>query len=201
MSERRSSSRPPRRRRPLLLLFGVLLGACADGGGGDSAPAEGSAPDTAANAAATGDGGTGGDDATAGGAADARALMAADSAFSAAASSRGVEGFLEFVADSATFFDGSSMHRGREAVGESWRPLLETPGNSMTWKPTSADVAASGDLGYTIGRWEFTGAEGSARGSYVTIWRRQPDGAWKVVVDIGDTDAPPGPEQAQTTGS
>lgn len=174
------------------LLMTLLLAACAGGGpGDDEVPA-----DTAAADPAGAPGGSPSKDA-----AGARVLMEADSAFSAAASARGVEGFLEFVADSATFFDGSSMHRGREAVGESWRPLLETPGNSMTWKPTSADIAASGDLGYTIGRWEFTGAEGSARGSYVTIWRRQPDGSWKVVVDIGDVDAPPGGEQAQTTGS
>jgi ketosteroid isomerase-like protein len=174
------------------LLLTLLLAACAGGGSGDDAvPA-----DTAAADPAAAPGGGPPQDA-----AGARILMEADSAFSAAASARGVEGFLEFVADSATFFDGSSMHRGRDAVGESWRPLLETAGNSMTWKPTSADIAASGDLGYTIGRWEFTGAEGSARGSYVTIWRRQPDGAWKVVVDIGDVDAPAGAEQAPTTGS
>jgi ketosteroid isomerase-like protein len=71
----------------------------------------------------------------------------------------------------------------------------------MTWRPTEGDIAASGDLGYTIGRWEFTGAEGSARGSYVTIWRRQPDGSWKVVVDIGDVDAPEGGAAAEAADS
>ena len=166
------------------VLFTLLVAACAgNGADDDAAPA-----DTTAGGPAVDAGTAGGPQS--GAPADARVLMEADSAFSAAAA-RGLEEFVEFVADSATFFDGSSMQRGRQAVAESWRPLLETPGSSISWKPTSGDIAASGDLGYTIGRWEFTGDEGSARGNYVTIWRRQADGSWKVVVDIGDTDAPP----------
>jgi ketosteroid isomerase-like protein len=182
--------------RPAGLILLSLLAACTGGGADDdAAPA-----DTSTATGAAGANASGGPNAP-GAAADARVLMEADSAFSAAASGRGLEGFLEFVADSATFFDGSSMQRGREAVGEAWRDLLETPGNSMTWRPTEGDIAASGELGYTIGRWEFTGAEGSARGSYVTIWRRQPDGSWKVVVDIGDVDAPEGGAAAEAADS
>jgi ketosteroid isomerase-like protein len=49
----------------------------------------------------------------------------------------------------------------------------------------------SSDLLGRDGRWA---ADGS--GNYVTIWRRQPDGSWKVAVDIGNQDAPP-PDSAQ----
>ena len=62
--------------------------------------------------------------------------------------------------------------------------------------PTSAEVSASGDLAYTIGRWEVlttddSGSENSGgTGNYVTIWRRQADGSWKVAVDIGNNDGP-----------
>lgn len=56
----------------------------------------------------------------------------------------------------------------------------------IRWKPLRADVADSGDLGYTWGVAESgPGAEGPFKpyGIYVTIWQRQPDGKWKFVYD------------------
>ncbi len=53
-------------------------------------------------------------------------------------------------------------------------------------------MSSSGDLGYTIGRWERVAvAEGEeivATGSYVTIWRLQENGTWKAELDIGNPD-------------
>jgi ketosteroid isomerase-like protein len=51
--------------------------------------------------------------------------------------------------------------------------------------------AASGDIGYTLGHWETVlrtpvGDSTLGRGHYVTLWRRQPDGTWKVALDIGN---------------
>ena len=64
---------------------------------------------------------------------------------------------------------------------------------SITWDPNYAEVAASGDMGYTVGRYERTSrAEGETvvnAGTYLTVWRRQEDGSWKVKADIGNPDA------------
>jgi ketosteroid isomerase-like protein len=56
-------------------------------------------------------------------------------------------------------------------------------------------VAASGDVGYTLGHWESVlktpaGDSVLGRGNYLTIWRRQSDGTWKVSADIGNQAAP-----------
>ncbi len=72
--------------------------------------------------------------------------------------------------------------------------------HKLRWHPVSAVAAKSGDVGYTIGRWEsVTSAAGrdsvTARGNYVTIWHKQRDGSWKAAVDIGNDDAPPGPRE------
>jgi ketosteroid isomerase-like protein len=56
--------------------------------------------------------------------------------------------------------------------------------------------AHSGDLGYTIGAYEMTfndptGKTVSDKGKYVTVWKKQKDGSWKVLLDVFNTDLPP----------
>ena len=78
------------------------------------------------------------------------------------------------------------MH-GRDAIAES---LAGTPeGDKLEWEPEFARVSAGGDLGYTFGTWEYVtaGTTDVLRGKYVTIWKRQADGAWKAVFDGGNT--------------
>jgi len=58
----------------------------------------------------------------------------------------------------------------------------------LNWTPSDADI--SGDLGYTYGTYEFTtldslNEEVERVGFYTTIWKKQPDGEWKFVLDIG----------------
>jgi ketosteroid isomerase-like protein len=65
----------------------------------------------------------------------------------------------------------------------------------LTWQPIFADVARAGDMGYTTGPWEYKKNKGdekpSAYGQFVSVWKKQPDGKWKVVLDGGiDHPAP-----------
>ena len=58
---------------------------------------------------------------------------------------------------------------------------------SMTWTPLFADVSASGDMGYTYGTYDSKmpgGAQNS--GTYVTIWKKDKTGKWKMVLDSGN---------------
>lgn len=69
--------------------------------------------------------------------------------------------------------------------------FLDQPGVSLTWEPSRADIAASGDLGWTTGRYvlESPEADGEVvrgQGVYVSLWRRQDDGSWKGVMDLGN---------------
>ena len=66
----------------------------------------------------------------------------------------------------------------------------------LTWQPTMAFASAAGDLGYTLGTWQSThyneaGKGQVTTGKYVTIWRKQADGSWKVVFDGGNPDSSP----------
>lgn len=61
----------------------------------------------------------------------------------------------------------------------------------LRWEPVKAE--ASGTLGYTFGKWEMRLAvpDTLMYGVYVTIWRKQPDGTWKYVLDGGNSTPRP----------
>jgi ketosteroid isomerase-like protein len=128
-------------------------------------------------------------------------LVKMEKDFCTMASEQGVPAaFAHFAAPDAAFFDVDPReHRGQEAVR---LRLADFPPNAkLTWAPLQVDVAASGDLGYTWGRYEFRspGADGQERvgsGFYLTIWKRQPDGSWKFVIDTGTPDRPKSPPTA-----
>jgi ketosteroid isomerase-like protein len=127
------------------------------------------------------------------------AIRAADVAFARATASRGVNGWLEYFADSGMQVVPGRNVVGKAAIRDLMAPSLGDTTRSLTWGPTSAAVSEDGSLGYTVGRWERTArAKDStlvSRGSYVTIWRKQADGAWKVVLDVGNADPAPTPKR------
>jgi ketosteroid isomerase-like protein len=128
---------------------------------------------------------------------DERVLLERDAEFDRVTAAEGMEGFLSFIADDAAFFPANApIVTGREAVGAAWVEVLTTPGVSLRWQPIKAELARSGELGYTYGRYQLTATDAEGQsvtryGKYVTIWKKQPDGAWRVVVDIGNASPPP----------
>ncbi|MEO8348727.1 MAG: DUF4440 domain-containing protein [Acidobacteriota bacterium] len=123
-----------------------------------------------------------------------RAIRIADLEMAKAVSDRNLEKFNALVADDAVFF-GRDVSRGREAVAKAWLALFTDPSMFLKWQPTEVHVSASGDLGYSIGTYERmskdpTGRPTSATGTYVSIWRRQADGKWRAVLDIGTPGTP-----------
>ena len=82
------------------------------------------------------------------------------------------------------------MHRGAAAFGRAFGELNKVPGFSLTWIAEKAEVSNSGDLGYSTGTYTATFGETTDKGKYVTIWRKQSDGSWKVVEDVFNSDLP-----------
>lgn len=121
---------------------------------------------------------------------DPGVLVQADRDFAAAVAEGGSEAWASwFAEDGAMMREGQGEIRGRSeiraAVGS-----LDRAGVSLRWEPLRADIAESGDLGWTTGTYvsEAPGADGGvvrAEGRYVSIWRIQADGAWRVVMDLG----------------
>ncbi len=124
-------------------------------------------------------------------------LLEADRAFDGATAARGEAGFASFLSDDMTTIRADQpIVRGKDAFLEGWKSLLTTPGLSLRWQPQLARISEDGTLGFTVGTYTTTRNEnGAARvvgtGKYVTIWRKQPDGTWKVIFDSGVSDTPP----------
>lgn len=78
---------------------------------------------------------------------------------------------------------------GKTALEKYWSGQPDT--KNITWRPFKAEVAASGDLGYTLGYWKYAGKDTTTYGNYYTIWKKQADGKWKFVVDGGNNTPAP----------
>jgi ketosteroid isomerase-like protein len=133
---------------------------------------------------------------------DARAaIRKADIAFSKATVERRLDGFRDFIAaDVAAIRPNLPIVRGKKAFVENWAHNLEDPARTLAWQPLLVEVSKSGDLGYSIGSYELkkTDASGTqviGTGKYMTVWRKQKDGSWKVVFDTGVQDQPPQPSK------
>jgi len=105
---------------------------------------------------------------------------------------KGGAGFAEwFAEDGVALGNGAAPLIGRVAIAKSanWSPQAY----QLTWTPTAAVMSASGDMGYTWGHFEghskdANGSPVTTTGRYMTIWRKGPDGAWKVVLDAGSNE-------------
>ncbi|MDR3792254.1 MAG: nuclear transport factor 2 family protein [Terracidiphilus sp.] len=107
---------------------------------------------------------------------------------------RGGEGFAAWFADDGVALgNGAAPLIGKVAITKSatWSPKVYR----LTWTPTDALMGPSGDMGYTWGHFEghskdANGNDVTVTGRYMTIWRRQADGSWKVVLDAGANEPP-----------
>ena len=126
-------------------------------------------------------------------AADAKELAKLDDDWSKAAVARDPERVASFYADDAIAYPpGEPAAVGKAAAKKVWETYFSDPSFAISWKTGHAEVA--GELGYTSGTFanSFKGPDAKtlqAKGKYVCVWRKQKDGAWKVIHDIWNADA------------
>ena len=113
-----------------------------------------------------------------------RSLIAAERAFARHAERAGIK--ESFVANLGT--DGLLFRPG-PVNGLNWLNTHPAAKGYLSWDPEVAAISSSGELGFTTGPWEFRAAgpkdSVSGAGHYVTVWRRDSTGTWKMAVDIG----------------
>ncbi len=114
--------------------------------------------------------------------------------FMKAAAEHGSAGYMSYYAEDAVEVpNGAAIIQGKANIAKTMG-FLDDKHNHLTWKPVGADISTSGDLGYTYGTYEFraVGKDGKPaveHGKYTSIWKKQKDGSWKVVLDMGNGNA------------
>lgn len=114
----------------------------------------------------------------------ARAMVDSERKFYQTGQEKGTRAaFLAFLADDGIVFRPEPLN-GKEAWGK--RP---ENGFDLIWEPTFAAIARSADFGYTTGpaKWRANKKEEKflGYGQFISIWKKQKDGSWKVALDCG----------------
>lgn len=128
---------------------------------------------------------------------DVEALRTSDAALQKAVSDENLEAIMAFYAEDAVLLPAAEpLITGKAAIREEWQHILAIPDFQSTSAQTQVEVASAGDLGYSMGTYLTTmlGEDGkpvTEPGKWLSVWKRQADGAWRVVVETYNTDIPP----------
>jgi len=116
-------------------------------------------------------------------------LFDLEARFAKDVAARGGAAFADwFAEDGVALGNGAQPKIGKISIAKSanWSPKEY----QLTWTPTDALMGPSGDMGYTWGHYEGHSKDANGNpvitsGRYITVWRKQADGNWKVVLDAG----------------
>lgn len=114
-------------------------------------------------------------------------ILDADRAFARAALTDGVAAAMATWAGDGgrAFPPGAAALEGRDGIAAGYQ--VWDAADVLQWSPAGADVSARGDMGYSWGRWTLQrGAGEPTNGNYVSVWKRDPEGAWRFAANIGN---------------
>ncbi len=123
-------------------------------------------------------------------------LARADSVFAQETARDRAAGWARHFASNGVMVRPGGNIEGRPAILDAMTRAFADTSFVLSWAPTAATASPDGQLGYTVGRYESrrrnpAGLVERETGSYVTIWRRDGDGSWKVALDVGNPDPHP----------
>jgi ketosteroid isomerase-like protein len=153
----------------------ILLGGCSD----TPAPA----PDTSA--------------------ADQKAIRDGEVAWAAEWGAKDLDKIVSHYADDASLMvPDAPLMKGKDAIRTGIQGILTDKNVALTFTTSSLELSKGADLAYTQGTYSMTASNPrtkkpeTARGEYVTVYKKQATGNWKAVQDIVTEDGPPAPVAA-----
>ena len=105
----------------------------------------------------------------------------AETAFAKAFADRDQEAFFALVADDAHFIGPKRILSGKGEVREVWSKFFADARAPFSWSPERVVANAAGDIALSTG--PIRDPAGNHIGDFSSVWRRQPDGSWKVIFD------------------
>lgn len=121
----------------------------------------------------------------------AKEIESADKAMSQLAGEIGFNNAVLQYADSSIvkLSEGKPPIQGISAFSDSYDHEKDI--KTISWTPSYAEVAKSGELGYTWGTWTLNDPDTVLYGKYFTVWKKNAENKWKVVLDGGNGTNPP----------
>lgn len=125
-----------------------------------------------------------------------REIRDAESARMKAAAAKDLEALAALYADDASILSPNmSILTGKVPIKDGLKPMLADPQFALILTPTRLEVSKSGDMAFTQGPYKFTfsdmrGNKFEDEGKFLTIWRKLPDGTWKIAEDTMNSDLP-----------
>jgi uncharacterized protein (TIGR02246 family) len=126
---------------------------------------------------------------------DVRAIEKLEADWVATIQSRDLDKWVMFYAeDGSVLIPNAPPVTGRDNIRAMLAPVLHDPNYAYTFR--AEKIEASGDLAYSRGVYEATRTDRKTQqpvtdqGKYITVYKRQADGSWKAVQDMGSSDLP-----------
>jgi ketosteroid isomerase-like protein len=111
-----------------------------------------------------------------------------ETAFAKTMADRDHAAFTKFLADEAIFMANGQAARGAKAVAERWKRFFDGKDAPFSWAPEFVEVLDSGTLATSSG--PVRDPSGKRVGTFNSVWRREKDGEWKIVMDGGCPQCP-----------
>ena len=123
-------------------------------------------------------------------------LLDADRRFAQESQKEKLDAWVRWFANSVVLGGTPEPVKGEQQIREYYSGIFNDRLISLTWEPTAADLFRDEKTGYTVGRYTLrlraeNGSELTKTGTYLTVWKRQGDGSWKVISDFGAPDPAP----------
>ena len=113
---------------------------------------------------------------------------------------RDVEAAVSIYAGNAQLIiPGMAPTSGPAAIKSTLSPIMGDPNLALTFESAKVEVSKGGDYGYSVGSYSMTSTNpqtkkpATEKGTYVTVFQKQADGAWKAITDINAAGPPPAP--------
>lgn len=121
-------------------------------------------------------------------------LMELEGKFAQAVEAEGGKAFAEWFTEDAVVLNNgqpATLGRGAIAAQAKWDPK----NYQLTWAPQGAQMGPSNDMGFTWGHYEGRSKDKNGQpvvisGRYITVWKKMPDGNWKVAMDASSNEPP-----------
>lgn len=104
--------------------------------------------------------------------------------FARSMAERDLAAFERYLSPHTVFWSDGKVLRGKAAVVQSWRRFFEGEQAPFSWQPDEVVVIGDGRLAQSTG--PVHDADGKLVARFRSVWRREPDGRWLIVLDRGD---------------